>query len=144
MTDITKFYNGTLLDPATAEWLGEWSNGFHRGDTRWVHETLHRAGTQYFLRGEGGFRTRYARRAGQNCWYPVGEAIVPITERQARTWAEEHLDGRDAADIFDDPRETAVIVRLDDTRLEALDREAGRLGLTRKQTILKAIDGLRQ
>lgn len=96
-----KYFDRKPYDTDKADKLAEWDNGFHRGDSQWVDETLMRTKDgRWFLYGEGGYRTRYARRAGLNCWYPTGEAIIPFDAEAARDWAEEHLDGDDVDRIF--------------------------------------------
>lgn len=97
----SKYFNREKYDTDKAEELAEWDNGYHRGDSQWVYERLMRMPNGHkFLYGEGGFRTKYAKRAGLNSWYMVGDAITPLTDEEARDWAEEHLDGDEVDRIF--------------------------------------------
>ncbi|MCF7939510.1 MAG: hypothetical protein K9L68_12995 [Spirochaetales bacterium] len=54
---------------------------------------------RYFLAGEGGPLTRFARPAGNNAmqW---GERIIPLAEEDAKTWAEQNLSAEQYEEIF--------------------------------------------
>lgn len=97
----SKYFDRKKYDTDEAKEVAEWDNGYHRGDSLWVDEKLMRMPDErWFLHGEGGFRTKYAKRAGLNSWYMVGDAITPLTDEEARDWAEEHLDGDEVDRIF--------------------------------------------
>lgn len=96
---MKKIINGKKYDTATAKALYTMNSGA-LGDFEHVSETLYIKKTgEYFLYGEGGPMSRYARSAGQNCW-SGGEAITPITEAKARAWAEKYMDGDEFESIF--------------------------------------------
>jgi len=61
------------------------------GDFAHCAEGLYRtAKGAYFLAGHGGPMTKYARRVGNNC-SAGGSDILPLTECEAKAWAEQHM-----------------------------------------------------
>lgn len=108
---MKKIINGKLYDTDTAKGLGSWSNG-EWGDFSHVEETLYRKRTgEFFLHGEGGPMTQYAKSCGNNSW-SGGEKIIPLSAAKAREWAEGKLDANDYAAIFGMPDEDAGKVTL--------------------------------
>ena len=53
---------------------------------------------EFFLYGEGGAMTQYAESDGDA--YCGGAEIIPLTEKKAKEWAENHLDADDYESIF--------------------------------------------
>lgn len=92
-----KKYDTTTAKEVASRWSGE---GFSR-----VDETLYRKKTgEFFLHGAGGPMTGYAETVSQNCW-TGGAKIIPLTEEEARQWAEQWLDGDQYEKIFDEVEE---------------------------------------
>lgn len=93
---MKKIIDGRKYDTATAKAIG--SDQFsYPGDFSYWCETLFRKRTgEYFLHGEGGARSRYARHTDDNNW-GSGEEIIPMGPKAAMQWAEKHLD----ADTFE-------------------------------------------
>ena len=89
--------HGVMYNTETAECLGSWSNrctGF-----TYCKETLYRkANGEFFLHGEGGPKSIYGEVYGDR--RTDGEVILPRTYREAREWAEHHLDPDDYEAIF--------------------------------------------
>ena len=84
---MKKIIKGKLYNTETAKEIAAWSNGLSYSDFNWCEETLYRKKTgEYFVAGEGGARSKYAERHGD--MWGAGEEIVPMTEDEARTWAE--------------------------------------------------------
>ena len=54
--------------------------------------------------GEGGPLSKYCKQVGLNSWSD-GWNIIPMTENEARSWAEKHLDADDYIEIFGEPEE---------------------------------------
>ena len=97
---MKKIINGKKYDTKTAECVAEWHNRHFPSDFDYCSEDLYRKKTgEFFLHGEGGARSKYAQRYGQNSW-GGGEDITPLTEAEAREWVEEHCDGDDYEKIF--------------------------------------------
>lgn len=96
---MVKFIKGKKYSTETATKLADWDNSYSINDHKYISETLYQKRTgEYFLHGEGGGLTRYATSVGNA--YTSGERIIPLTEEEAREWAEEHLDGEDYEKIF--------------------------------------------
>jgi len=98
---MKKIINGRKYDTETAERIGAYQNRNDRRDFNYVGETLYKKRTtgEYFLYGEGGPRTGYARQSGQNSW-SGGCEIFPYTEDQARAWAVRHLNVDRYEEVF--------------------------------------------
>jgi hypothetical protein len=84
--------NGVRYDTEKATLIGEASEG-NRGDFgRWeagLYVTP-RAG-RYFLAGEGGPMSRYARPGDQPGAWRSGERIEPLSREMAFAWAQDNL-----------------------------------------------------
>lgn len=97
---MKKIINGKKYDTETAKLVSSDSANLSRSDFSWWHEELYQKKTgEFFLYGEGGPMSKYARSCGQNsCGY--GEDIFPMTEQKAKRWAEEHCDADEYEEIF--------------------------------------------
>lgn len=101
---MKKIINGKVYNTETAKELASRWNGRSERDFNCITETLYRKKTgEYFLHGEGGPNTSYAKRFGNSWGY--GERIIPYTEEEAKAWAEKHLDGDEYIDIFGEVEE---------------------------------------
>lgn len=108
---MKKIINGKVYDTDKARHLGSDSYS-HSGDFHHWSEALYQKRTgEFFLHGEGGPMTRYARSVGQNEW-SGSEKIIPLDVEAARKWAEDHLDADDYEEIFGLPDEDAEPVAL--------------------------------
>lgn len=88
---MRKIICGKRYDTETAILVGKISYG-HPGDFDYRAEALYRtARGGWFLAGEGGAQSLYAERCAIRAW-KSGSDIWPMTELDARTWAEDHLD----------------------------------------------------
>ena len=102
---MKKIINNKLYDTSTAKRIG--SDGYNgsTSDFGWWQESLYKKRTgEFFLHGEGGPRTRYAKSCGDNSW-GYGAAIIPMSYEKAREWAEEHMEADDYAATFGIPEE---------------------------------------
>lgn len=124
---MRKVIGGKTYDTSTARLVGGWDNGLLPGDLGYMAESLHRKRTgEYFIHGEGGAQTPYARAAGGGFW-GSGEKITAVTEPEARAWAESHLGAEEYEAAFAVPEEGGM-VRVDAATLAALRSEAARTG----------------
>lgn len=119
--------------------LAEWTNSMGISDFRYMREDLYRKKTgEYFLYGEGGPMTQYAKQEGSNCW-GYGECIMPLTYQEATAWAEEHLDGDTYESIFgeivEDETQIMTSIRLKASTLEKLKRKAQEQGKGFSETL---------
>lgn len=97
---MNKVINGKRYNTESAEKVGEWDNGIYGRDFNRCSETLYRKRSgEFFLHGEGGALSKYRTYAGENNWGD-GEEIMPMTDAEAREWAEEKLNGDEYEKIF--------------------------------------------
>lgn len=102
---MKKIINGKVYDTDTAKRLAFATANCSCSDFSYWEEELYRKKTgEYFLYGEGGAMTKYAKVVDTNNW-GSGEEILPITYQMAREWAEEYLDSDDYVKLFGDPGE---------------------------------------
>lgn len=135
---MRKVINGKMYDTETATELGSHSFS-HRGDFHFYEETLYRKKTgEFFLYGEGGPLTQYARTVGLNEW-SGGERIMPYSYKEAQKWAEDNLDADDYEEIFGKIDETeeklTVTISLNAAKWEAAKREAAKKGISYSEYI---------
>jgi hypothetical protein len=131
---MKKIINGKVYDTDKARELGTWANAGGWRDFNHCEETLYRKKTgEFFLHGEGGPMTRYAKAVDQNSW-TGGERIMPMSYDEAREWAEEKLDASEYEEIFgeisEDSSRIQVGYSLSATTVETIKREAARRGIT--------------
>lgn len=91
--------NGFRYNTETSERIGINHNGMHPGDFRLCIETLYRTKNDaYFLRGEGGARSEYAKEVSGGWGY--GEAIVPLTHQETFIWLSQNGFPDSAEELF--------------------------------------------
>lgn len=101
---MKKIINGKLYNTETATELGSYQAPFTYSDFNWWQETLFIKRTkEYFLFGESHASSKYNQRYADG-WGPA-EKIIPLTEDEARDWAEEFLEADDYMDIFGEVEE---------------------------------------
>jgi len=93
--------NGRKYDTETASELATARNrNFQWGDFQAWEETLYVKRTgEFFLYGKGGAATKYATPVGHHS-SASGDSIVPLTEEDAKRWAERHLRAETYEEIF--------------------------------------------
>lgn len=128
---MKRIISGKVYDTATAQCVGEWSNGYTKRDWKWQEESLYRKRTgEFFLHGEGGPLSLYANIIGRT--RETGERIIPLTWEEAQEWAEEKLDADEYEEIFgevtdDDSRQT-ISLTLPTSMAENIRRSASQNG----------------
>lgn len=95
---MKKVINGKLYDTQTPQELGSWWNGSSDFSICWEYLYKKKTG-EYFLYGKGGATSKYARSWG-NTGSQSGESVIPLTEAEARSWAEQKLDADEYIEIF--------------------------------------------
>lgn len=101
---MRKIINGKAYDTETAKEVGSYSY-LYRSDSHFFEETLYLKKTgEYFLYGEGGPLSRYAKREECGMW-GSGWHISPFTEAEAREWAEENLTAEKYEALFGEVEE---------------------------------------
>lgn len=97
---MKKIINGKRYDTETAEYIGSTSWGDGPSDFNHWSEELYRKRTgEFFLYGEGGANSKYREEISMNSW-SGGEKIIPLTDDEAREWAEEYLDAEEYEKLF--------------------------------------------
>ena len=93
---MRKIFNGFRYDSDTADKIGKADN-LSRGvdsvtDFNYWEATLYRTrkAKRFFLVGTGGAMTRYGKQIGQSS-FAGGSKLEPLTDEEARLWAEEYL-----------------------------------------------------
>lgn len=131
---MVKIIKGRKYDTATTKEVGSFANAGGWRDFSHYEETLYKKRTgEYFLHGQGGPMSKYAKAEGQNSW-SGGSDIIPLSFDEAREWAEEHLDADEYEDEFgevaEDDSRAALNLSLPVTLIEALRREAVEKNMT--------------
>ena len=81
---------GKRYNTETAEWIASYHNGCTHSDFNYLSEDLYRTPRgNWFLAGEGGPMTTYARHIG-NGNKSGSEKIIPFTEDDVIEWLERH------------------------------------------------------
>ena len=97
---MKKIIGGKKYDTETAKAIAYYCAPGDVRDFGYFEETLYRKKTgEYFLYGKGGPASAYSRSCGQNEW-AGGECIKPLTEYEARAWAERCIDADEYETIF--------------------------------------------
>lgn len=143
---MKKIINGKRYDTVTAQELNFWHNMDDYRNFNYCKETLYRKRTgEFFLHGEGNAASKYAESVGQNCW-GSGEEIIPLTEENARRWAEEHLSGEEYEEIFgevsEDGEDTNYTIKLSPALVKKLEQAALAQGISKADIIRKLIEDM--
>lgn len=137
---MNKVINGSRYDTSTARHMGYATSGNNYGDLSFWYETLYRTKSgKYFLHGDGGPMSKYAKSTGDGWGW--GEKIIPLSEENARKWAEEHLSGDDVDRIFGTVAEstTRICVFLPADLVEKMDAKGDALHANRAEMIAAAL-----
>ena len=129
---MKKVINGKMYSTETAECVGKWDNGCWGGFDPCA-EALYRKRTgEFFLHGDGGAKSKYAKRY-DNFWYG-GQQIIPLSEREAREWAEKHLSGDEYEAIFglieEDESQATITISISANAMDCGRRVAAERGLS--------------
>jgi len=106
---MNKVINGKRYNTETAKLIATATSIHPRNDFQYWEEELYVKNTgEYFIYGWGNADSRYAVSAGYNT-RTGSERIMPITESEARAWAEDHLLADEFEKHFDITPEDYVI-----------------------------------
>lgn len=101
---MKQIIDGKMYNTETATLVGEYWNGYGRGDFNFVVEELYqKKNKEFFLYGEGGPLSKWSRKYGGN--YCYGEDIIPMSDEAAMEWAQIHLDVDKYIEMFGEPEE---------------------------------------
>ena len=130
---MKRVIKGKLYNTDTAKECGQHSYS-KRGDFHYFSETLYQKKSgEFFLHGEGGAASKYAKSCGQNEWCG-DETIIPMTYAEAAQWAEHHLTGDEYEDVFGEVSEDDTLVRMNISMSAAeadiIKKAAAKAGMT--------------
>ena len=104
---MKKIIEGKVYDTEKAEMIGGWSEGY-RSDFRYVHERLYvTKNGSFFLWGEGGAMSSWARTCPDGRSYCGGEGLRPMSREEAFKWCQVRLDPEEYEEHFMDLIEEA-------------------------------------
>lgn len=103
---MKKIIKGKKYDTETATKLGSWWNEYSYNDFNYAHEDLYLKKTgEYFLHGEGGPLSKYAKYSASNGAYEGNSIIKPLSKEEAMKWGEDKLDVDKYEEIFGEVEE---------------------------------------
>ncbi len=105
---MKKIINGKRYDTNTAKLIGETSYSNRTDFAYWSEELYQKRTGEFFLYGEGGPMSKYARSTGQNSW-SGGKKIIPLTIEEAQEWAEKYLDADEYEALFEAEEDKTLI-----------------------------------
>ena len=130
---MKKIINGKLYDTDTAKFISEKSYSNRRDFNYWCESLYKKRTGEYFLHGEGGPMSRYARTVGQNEW-SGGEEIQPLSITKAREWAEENMDADDYMAEFgpveEDESRITMSISIDAATADRIRKAAQEAGMS--------------
>lgn len=125
---MKKIIKGKIYNTETAKNLGGWNNGYY-SNFEWCSQELYQKRTgEFFVYGEGGPRAAYSESRDDH--WTGGEDIIPLSYREAKDWAEEHLKADEYIAIFgeieDDPTKTYITFQLSNDTIAKIKRNAAK------------------
>lgn len=140
---MKKILKGCMYNTETAKMLACSEHGQIGSFGYFAEELYLTKSGKYFIHGEGGAKTQYAKPDGDGMWMS-GEAIRPISEDSAKEWAESELSGDEYERVFgevsDEVARLAMNVRPDIK--ERFDTEKKSRNLTGAEFIEYMLDKL--
>ena len=137
---MKKIIGGSKYDTDTAKMVGSNAYGQVGDFSHWEEELYKTKSGKFFLHGEGGANSRYGVWEGNEGSY--GEKIMPMSEEEAKKWAESALNGDEYENIFGDVEEdtaqiSAIITQEAKDKLEVKKKE---LHMTTSELVQKLIE----
>ena len=96
---MRKIIEGKRYDTETATRVGNDSYSNFGDFQYWCEELYRTSAGNWFLYGEGGAKSKYARSVGQN-EVGGGSAIIPLTRGKALAWLEAHAPASEAFEEY--------------------------------------------
>lgn len=101
---MKKIITNKLYNTETAELLASDSFSGPGNFHYWNEELYMKRTGEFFLYGEGGPLSHYSKQADPSGW-TSGWDIIPLTNEEARQWAEHHATIKEYIAIFGEPEE---------------------------------------
>ena len=139
---MKKVINGKMYNTETADLLATWDNG-RWGNFDVLEEKLFRkCNGEFFLYGYGGPKSVYAQPDGDRS-VSSGHAIILLSDKEAREWAEEHLNGDKYEEIFgaveEDESQSTITISISANAMERGQRAAAKRGISLPALIEKLL-----
>lgn len=137
---MRKYINGSRYDTSTARLIGEDGYSTPNDFSHWYEGLYRTKAGKYFIHGGGGPNSKYRRQLSYNeC--SGGETILPLSEDEARAWAEEHLDADQVDAAFGAVSEDAARLQvfIPAALMEQLDEKCEELHCSRAEVIAAAL-----
>lgn len=138
---MKKIIGGSKYDTDTAKMVGSNAYGQVGDFSHWEEELYKTKSGKFFLHGEGGANSRYGVWEGNEGSY--GEKIMPMSEEEAKKWAESALNGDEYEKAFGTVEEgdmTQISATITPEQKEKLDEKKKKLRMTTSELIQKLID----
>ena len=140
---MNKVIRGKRYNTETAKLVGTWEANEPENSDFWEKEELYqkRSG-EFFLIGQGGAQTQYARfsMGGEN---KPGVELRPIEPEEASDWAEEHLTADEYEALFgpvaEDGSRGRITLTLLNSTIDTVRREAQRRKMNFNEYLEKLI-----
>lgn len=140
---MNKVIRGKRYNTETAKLVGTWEANEPENSDFWEKEELYqkRSG-EFFLIGQGGAQTQYARFSMGGESKP-GIELRPIEPEEASDWAEEHLTADEYEALFgpvaEDGSRGRITLTLLNSTIDAVRREAQRRKMNFNEYLEKLI-----
>lgn len=136
---MRKIINGKRYDTNTAVPCGIYTCGSRDVEHSYSEVLYQKRTGEFFLYGEGGSQSPYAKEATINYW-KGGERITPLSEKEAQEWVRKHLTDEEYKRIFsvvDEPESGRKIVSfsLGRNAIAKVTELARSSGLSRSQIV---------
>lgn len=102
---MKKIINGKLYDTDSAKIMAHYESDYPVNDFHFFEETLYKKKNGgFFLLGEGNGLSGYAESVDVNS-SKAGKKIIPLSENEAKKWAEKRLSVDEYVEIFGEVEE---------------------------------------
>lgn len=140
---MNKVIRGKRYNTETAKLVGTWEANEPENSDFWEKEELYqKRSSEFFLIGQGGAQTQYARfsMAGES---KPGIELRPIEPEEASDWAEEHLTADEYEALFgpvaEDGSRGRITLTLLNSTIDTVRREAQRRKMNFNEYLEKLI-----
>lgn len=144
---MKKIIEGIGYDTQKATFLGQVNSEFSKEDIRWSVTELYRTRSgKYFIHGSGGPGSPYSVWDNESDAHIDGEVILPMSQYDVITWAEEYLPDDKLKSVIKDIRQEAKLQNIDiptnlitaSQKLTQRERKARRAAVQAKEATQRA------
>lgn len=139
---MKKIINGRKYNTETARCVAIYEVGTSDRLYGFSESLYRKRNGEYFLHGEGGPGSKYSKSIGCNEWSGMKE-IIPMAYKEAREWAEKHLDPEEYeaefGDVPEDNGKMQLNLSVDKKVVETIRRMAADRKITMSAVIEKLV-----